>query len=182
MILTEKECFKRIKSTVVSPSSSMRGDMKSVKLIPSSRTQDLKNKGLMALGTHVQDVNAMNLKLEPNKQGGSPMTFVPRMLFQEKSMEVFHGPQLQCMKPKELTSQPQMKDKKPVIMPCLKRQNLKHVTVAKTEGIQGVKFVDFISTKQGCKGMTPRNLTLTSRQDDLITVKSLEWKGRIFDQ
>ena len=81
-----------------------------MKLIPGSRPQDLKNKGL-ARNTHVPEVNTMNLKLEPNKQGGSPMTFVPRMLFQEKSMEVFQGPQLQGVKPKELTSLPQTQDR-----------------------------------------------------------------------
>ncbi|XP_021029694.1 uncharacterized protein LOC110303098 [Mus caroli] len=180
VILTVEECLKRIKSTVVSPSNSLRRDMKSVKLIPGSKIQDLKNKGL-AHGTHVQDVNAMDLKLEPKKQGESPMTFVPRMLFQEKSMEVFQEPQLQDMKPKELTSQPQMQDRKPVITPCLKHQSLKPVTVAKTQGIRGVKFVDFIST-QGCQEMAPMDLNLKSRQDDQITVKSLERKGGIFDQ
>lgn len=44
-----------------------------MKLIPGSRTQDLKNKGL-ARGTRVPEVNAMNLKLEPNKQEESPVT------------------------------------------------------------------------------------------------------------
>lgn len=130
MILTVEECLKRIKSTVESPSSSLRGDMKSVQLIPGSRIQDLKNKGL-ACDTHVQDVNAMDLKLEPKKQEESPVTFVPRMLFQEKSMEVFQGPQQQGMKLKELTSQPQMQDRKPVITLCLKQQSVKPVTVAK---------------------------------------------------
>ena len=104
--------------------------MKSVKLIPGSRIQELKNKGL-ACDTHVQDVNAMDLKLEPKKQEESPVTFVPRMLFQEKSMEVFQGPQLQGVKPKELTSLPQTQDRKPVITLCLKQQSVKPVTVAK---------------------------------------------------
>ncbi|XP_031205448.1 uncharacterized protein LOC116076034 isoform X2 [Mastomys coucha] len=181
VILTIEECLKRIKSTVVSPSSSPRGGMKSVKLIPGSRTQNLKNKGL-ARGTHVQDVNAMGLKLEPKKQGESPVTFVPRTLFQEKSMEVFQGPQLQGTKPKELTSQSQMQDRKPVITSCLKQQSLKPVTVAKTQEIRGVKFVDLTSTQQGCQGMAPMDLTLKSRQDDQIIVKSLERKSGIFDQ
>ena len=181
VILTVEECLKRIKSTVVSPSNSLKRDIKSVKLIPGSKIQDLKNKGL-AHGTHVQDVNAMDLKLEPKKQGESPVTFVPRMLFQEKSMEVFQEPQLQGMKLKELTSQPQMQDQKPVITSCLKHQSLKPVTVAKTQGIRGVKFVDFTSTQQGCQEMAPMDLNLKSRQDDQITVKSLEWKGGIFDQ
>ena len=62
------------------------------------------------------------------------------MLFQAKSMEVFQGPQQQGMKLKELTSQPQIQDRKPVIALCLKKQSLKHVTVAKTQGVQGVKL------------------------------------------
>ena len=53
---------------------------------------------------------------------------------------------------------------------------------SQTQGIQGVKFVDFTSTERGCQGTEPMNLTLKSRQDKQITVKSLEWKGRIFDQ
>ena len=134
VILTVEECLKRIKSTVESPSSSLRGDMKSVPLIPGSRIQELKNK-VLACDTHVQDVNvdgnAMDLILEPQKQEQSPVTFVPRMLFQEKSMEVFQGPQLQGVKPKELTSLPQTQDRKPVITLCLKQQSVKPVTVAK---------------------------------------------------
>ena len=56
------------------------------------------------------------------------------MLFQAKSMEVFQGPQQQGMKLKELTSQPQIQDRKPVITLCLKQQSLKPVTVAKHKG------------------------------------------------
>ena len=88
VILTVEECLKRIKSAVISPSGSLRGDMKSVKLIPGSRIQDIKNKGLDR-DTHVQHVNAMDLKLEPKKQGESPVTFVPSMMFQDKSIEMF---------------------------------------------------------------------------------------------
>ncbi|GAB1297332.1 hypothetical protein APTSU1_001256800 [Apodemus speciosus] len=180
VILTVEECLKRIKSTVVSPSGSLRGDLKSVKLIPGSRIQDVKNKGL-AHGTHAQDVNAMDLKLEPKKQGESPVTFVPSMLFQDKSIEVFQGPRLQGIKPKELSSQTQLQDRKPVIAPCLKQQSLKPLTVAITQGIQEVKCVDFTST-QHCQGMALMDLTPKSRQDDQVTVKPLEWKGGIFDQ
>lgn len=53
---------------------------------------------------------------------------------------------------------------------------------SQTQGIQGVKFVDFTSTERGCQGTEPMNLTLKSRQDKQITVKSLEWKDGIFDQ
>ena len=113
--------------------------MKSVKLIQGSRIQELKNKAL-AHSTYVQDVNAIDWTLELKKQEESPVTFVPRMLFQEKSMEVFQGPQLQSIKPRELTSQPQIQDRKPVIALCLKKQSLKHVTVAKTQGVQGLKL------------------------------------------
>ncbi|XP_063118677.1 spermatogenesis-associated protein 31H1 isoform X3 [Rattus norvegicus] len=180
VILTVEECLKRIKSTVVSPNSSLRGDMKSVKLIPGSKVQELKNKGLTR-GTHVQDVNAMDLKLDPTKRGDSPVTFVPKMLLKEKSMEVCQGPQLQGIKPKELTSQSQMQDRKPVVAPCLKQQSLKPITAAKIQEIQGVKFVDFTSTKQ-YKGIAPMDLTVKSRQDDQITVKSLERKDGIFEQ
>jgi hypothetical protein len=113
--------------------------MKSVKLIQGSRIQELKNKAL-AHSTYVQDVNAIDWTLELKKQEESTETFVPRMLFQEKSMEVFQGPQLQSIKPRELTSQPQIQDRKPVIALCLKKQSLKHVTVAKTQGVQGLKL------------------------------------------
>ena len=53
---------------------------------------------------------------------------------------------------------------------------------SQTQGIQGVKFVDFTSTERGCQGTEPMNLTLKSRQDDQLTVKSLVWKSGIFDQ
>ena len=49
---------------------------------------------------------------------------------------------------------------------------------SQTQGIQGVKFVDFTSTQQGCQEMAPMDLNLKSRQDDQITVKSLEWKEK----
>ncbi|XP_059104689.1 uncharacterized protein LOC131897710 [Peromyscus eremicus] len=175
-VLTLGQCLERIKSTVISPSSSQLDGMKSVKLIPGSRIQDLKTVGL-ACYARVQDVNAMGLELEPKKQGESPVTFVPGMLFQDKPMEVLQGPYLQDVKPKELTSPPQTQDSKRVIISCLKQQSLKPVNRAKTQGIQGVKFMDLVSTQQ-YQGRAPMDLTLEPGQDDHIS--STEWKGGMF--
>ncbi|XP_052602391.1 3-hydroxyanthranilate 3,4-dioxygenase isoform X2 [Peromyscus californicus insignis] len=175
-VLTVGQCPEKIKSTVISPSSSQLDGMKSVKLIPGSRIQDLITVGL-ASDARVQEVNAMRLELEPKKQGESPMTFVPGMLFQDKPMEVLQGPHLQDVKPKELTSRPQTQDSKCVIISCLKQQNLKPVNKAKTQGIQEVKFMDLVSTQQ-YQGRAPMDLTLEPGQDDHIS--SAEWKGGMF--
>ncbi|XP_057617114.1 uncharacterized protein LOC130869020 isoform X2 [Chionomys nivalis] len=178
-VLTVGQCPERIKSTVVSPCSSQSDGTKTVKLIPGSTIQDLKTVGL-ARDTHVQDANAMGLKLEP-KQEESPVTFVPGMQFQDEFMEVLQVPQLQGIKPKELTAQSQMRGRKHVIISCLKPQSLKPVNIAKTQGIPGVKLVNLVST-QPCRGMAPTDLTLKPGQDDQITVRSPEWKGRVLDQ
>ena len=142
--------------------------------------QDLKTVGL-ARDTHVQDVKAMGLKLEPKKQEESPVTFVPGVQFQDEFMEVLQGPQLQGIKPKELTSQSQMQDRKHVIISYLKPQSLKPVNIAKTQGIPGEKIVNLVSTQQ-CRGMTPTDLTPKPGQDDQKTVRSPERKGGILDQ
>ncbi|XP_051037841.1 uncharacterized protein LOC127220150 [Phodopus roborovskii] len=195
-VLTLGQCLERIKSTVVSPSSSQQDGLKSVKLIPGSRIQDLKTVGL-ACDTWVQDVNTMGSRLEPKKHGESPVTFVPEMLFQGKSTDALQGikkhgespvtfvPEvlfqdkstdvLQGIKPKEPTSQPQTQDKKHLIISCLKPQNPKPVNMAKIQGIQGVKFVGSVSTQQ-CQEMAPMDLTLEPGQDDQKTVNSAEWK------
>ncbi|XP_041496014.1 uncharacterized protein LOC121439566 isoform X2 [Microtus oregoni] len=178
-VLTLGQCPERIKSTVVSPCSSQSDGTKTVKLIPGSTIQDLKTVGL-ARDTHVQDLNAMGLKLEP-KQEESPVTFVPGKEFQDEFMEVLQVPQLQGLKPKELTAQSQMRGRKHVIISCLKPQSLKPVNIAKTQGIPGVKLVNLVST-QPCRGMAPTDLTLKPGQDDQITVRSPEWKGGVLDQ
>ncbi|XP_057611951.1 uncharacterized protein LOC130865092 isoform X1 [Chionomys nivalis] len=178
-VLTVGQCPERIKSTVVSPCSSQSDGTKTVKLIPGSTIQDLKTVGL-ARDTHVQDANAMGLKLEP-KQEESPVTFVPGIQFQDEFMEVLQVPQLQGIKPKELTAQSQMRGRKHVIISCLKPQSLKPVNISKTQGIPGVKLVNLVST-QPCRGMAPTDLTLKPGQDDQITVRSPEWKGRVLDQ
>ncbi|XP_052602000.1 uncharacterized protein LOC128115404 isoform X2 [Peromyscus californicus insignis] len=162
-VLTLGQCLERIKSTVISPSSSQSDGMKSVKFIPGSRIQDLKTVGLV----------------EPKKQGESPMTFAPGMLFQDKPMEVLQGPHLQDVKPKELTSRPQTQDSKRVIISCLKQQSLKPVNKAKAQGIQGVKFMDLVSTQQ-YQGRAPMDLTLEAGQDDHIS--TAEWKGELFNR
>lgn len=95
-VLTLGQCLERIKSTVISPSSSQSDGMKSVKLIPGSRIQDLKTVGWV----------------EPKKQGKSPGTFAPGMLFQDKPMEVLQEPHQHNVKAKELTSRPQTQDSK----------------------------------------------------------------------
>ncbi|KAM7325170.1 hypothetical protein ACRRTK_015423 [Alexandromys fortis] len=178
-VLTLGQCPERIKSTVVSPCSSQSDGTKTVKLIPGSTIQDLKTVGL-ARDTHVQDVNAMGLKLEP-KQEESPVTFVPGIQFQDEFMEVLQVPQLQGIKHKELTAQSQMWGRKHGIISCLKPQSLKPVNIAKTQKIPGVKLVNLVST-QPCRGMAPADLTLKPGQDDQITVRSPEWKGRVLDQ
>ncbi|XP_076414869.1 uncharacterized protein LOC143270077 [Peromyscus maniculatus bairdii] len=177
-VLTLGQCLERIKSTVISPSSSQSDGMKSVKLIPGSRIQDLITVGL-ARDAPVQDINAMGLEREPKKQGESPGTFAPGMLFQDKPMEVLQEPHQHNVKPMELTSRPQTQDSKRVIVSCLKQQSLKPVKKAKTQGIQGVKFMDLVSTQQ-YQGRAPMDLTLEPGRDDHIS--SAEWKGGMFDQ
>ncbi|XP_076415607.1 uncharacterized protein LOC143270249 [Peromyscus maniculatus bairdii] len=177
-VLTLGQCLERIKSTVISPSSSQSDGMKSVKLIPGSRIQDLITVGL-ARDARVQDINAMGLEREPKKQGESPGTFAPGMLFQDKPMEVLQEPHQHNVKPMELTSRPQTQDSKRVIVSCLKQQSLKPVKKAKTQGIQGVKFMDLVSTQQ-YQGRAPMDLTLEPGRDDHIS--SAEWKGGMFDR
>ncbi|KAL6090754.1 hypothetical protein STEG23_035884, partial [Scotinomys teguina] len=113
---------------------------------------------------------------EAKGQGESTMTFVPGMLFQDEPAEVSQGPRLQDVKPKELTSWPQMQEGK-----CLKQQSLRPVDIARTQGIQGVKCGDLVST-QRYQGRAPMDLNLEPGQDNQITVSSAEWKGGIFSQ
>jgi hypothetical protein len=64
------------------------------------------------------------------------------------------------------------------VVQSVKPEKFQTGNCSQTQGIQGINFVDFTPTEQGCQGTAPMNLTLTSTQDDQITVKSLEWKEK----
>ncbi|XP_051017759.1 uncharacterized protein C2orf16 homolog [Acomys russatus] len=179
VILTPGQCLGRIKSTVVSPSSSQPVDIKTVS-ISGSRIKDLKIVGLFG-DIQPQDANAMGFKHEPQKLGEHPVTSVSGVLSQENPMEGAQGPQLQGIKPKAVTSQPQITDRKHAVTSCLEQQSLKPGAVAKIQEIQGMEFAG-LASKQQRQGMEPIDLTPVPGQDGQILINSPDWKCGTFNQ